>query len=77
MVPGAARSAFAGRPTARTLWQGDVCRGPPLRIGDTVRPVRIHALLDDASRYVVALCAMHVEREIDTIAVPIQVAPRA
>jgi transposase InsO family protein len=50
------------------LWQGDVCHGSSLVIGGTTRPVRIHALLDDASRYVVALEAMHTEREIDMLA---------
>jgi len=49
------------------LWQGDVCHGSPIVIGGTTRPVRIHALLDDASRYVVALQAMHTEREIDML----------
>jgi transposase InsO family protein len=32
-------------------------------------PVRIHALLDDASRYVVAIEARHAEREVDMLAV--------
>lgn len=49
------------------LWQGDVCHGPPIVIDGVKRPVRIHALLDDASRYVVALEAMHSEREIDML----------
>jgi putative transposase len=56
----------AERPGA--LWQGDVCHGSPLRIGDVPKPVRVHALLDDASRYVVALEAMHSEREVDMLA---------
>jgi putative transposase len=56
----------AERPGA--LWQGDVCHGAPLRIGDVTKPVRVHALLDDASRYVVALEAMHSEREVDMLA---------
>jgi transposase InsO family protein len=47
------------------LWHGDVCHGPALRIGGTTRPLRIHALLDDASRFVVALEAHHTEREAD------------
>lgn len=47
------------------LWHGDVCHGSPLRIGATTRPLRVHALLDDASRYVVALEAHHSEREAD------------
>jgi transposase InsO family protein len=56
----------AERPGA--LWQGDVCHAQPLRVGDVPRPVRVHALLDDASRYVVALEAMHSEREVDMLA---------
>lgn len=55
----------AERPMA--LWHGDVCYGPSLRIDGKVRPLRIHALLDDASRYVVALEAHHTEREVDML----------
>jgi putative transposase len=49
------------------LWQGDVCHGPALYIGEVARPLRIHALMDDASRYVVALEAHHAERELDML----------
>ena len=49
------------------LWHGDVCHGPALRVGQTTKPLRIHALLDDASRYVVALEAHHSEREDDML----------
>lgn len=49
------------------LWHGDVCHGPSLRVGQTTKPLRIHALLDDASRYVVALEAHHSEREDDML----------
>jgi transposase InsO family protein len=52
---------------AGALWHGDVCHGPTLRIGTTTRPLRIHGLLDDASRYVVALEARHTEREADML----------
>ena len=52
---------------AGALWHGDVCHGPTLRIGSTTRPLRIHGLLDDASRYVVALEARHTEREADML----------
>jgi len=55
----------AERPGA--LWHGDVCHGAAIRIDGRSRPVRIHALLDDASRYVVALEAMHTEREVDML----------
>lgn len=51
------------------LWHGDVCHGPSLRIGQTTKPLRIHALLDDASRYVVALEAHHSEREDDMLGI--------
>jgi putative transposase len=49
------------------LFHGDVCHGPSLRIGKTTKPLRIHALLDDASRFVVALEAHHTEREDDML----------
>lgn len=49
------------------LWHADVCHGPALRVGQTTKPLRIHALLDDASRYVVALEAHHSERESDML----------
>jgi transposase InsO family protein len=52
---------------AGALWHGDVCHGPALRIGGTTRPLRIHGLLDDASRYMVALEARHTERETDML----------
>lgn len=52
------------------LWQGDVCHGPTLTAPDGRRiPIRVHALLDDASRYGVALEAHETEREIDMIGV--------
>lgn len=57
----------AERPGA--LWHGDVCHGPNLRIDGTSRPLRIHGLMDDASRYVVALEAHHQEREVDMLGV--------
>ncbi|ATB51296.1 DDE-type integrase/transposase/recombinase [Corallococcus macrosporus] len=53
------------RPMA--LWHGDVCHGPALEVGGKSRPLRVHALLDDASRYVVALEAHHSEREVDML----------
>jgi transposase InsO family protein len=55
----------AERPGA--LWHGDVCHGPALLVGGKTKPLRIHALLDDASRYVVALEAHHTEREVDML----------
>ncbi|WP_237080502.1 DDE-type integrase/transposase/recombinase [Myxococcus xanthus] len=55
----------AERPMA--LWHADVCHGPGLTVGGKSLPLRIHALLDDASRYVVALEAHHTEREVDML----------
>src|SRR5918912_3233098 len=55
----------AERPGA--VWQGDVCYGPAISIGGVSKPVRIHGLLDDASRYVIALEAHHTEREVDML----------
>lgn len=57
----------AERPGA--LWHGDVCHGPGLSIDGKSRPLRVHALMDDASRYVVALEAHHYEREVDMLGV--------
>lgn len=53
------------RPDA--LWHGDVCHGPTLVVGDRRMPVRVHALLDDHSRYVVALRVASTEREQDML----------
>ena len=55
----------AERPGA--LWHGDVCHGLPITIGGVAKPLRIHALLDDASRFLVAIEAHHSEREIDML----------
>jgi transposase InsO family protein len=55
----------AERPGA--LWQGDVCHGPSITVGEESLPLRIHALLDDASRYVIAIEAHHQEREVDML----------
>lgn len=55
----------AERPNA--LWHTDVCHGPSLIAGDKKLPLRIHAVLDDASRYVVAIEAHHTEREEDML----------
>jgi|MDTD01.1.fsa_nt_gb transposase InsO family protein len=45
------------------LWHADVCHGPPLVVGERRIPLRIHALLDDKSRYIVALRVFDNERE--------------
>lgn len=65
----------AERPMA--LWHGDVCHGAPLvSCEDTRTPVRVHAFLDDASRYVVALEAMKQEREVDMLALLVRAVRR-
>ena len=43
----------AERPGA--LWHGDVCHGPTLTLDGRRVPLRVHGMLDDASRFVVAL----------------------
>ena len=49
------------------LWQGDVCHGPMIGgDGKWIRP-KIHALIDDKSRYVVALEARASEAEEDML----------
>lgn len=53
------------RPDA--LWHGDVCHGPTLTVGDRRMPTRVHALLDDHARYVVALRVVSTEREQDML----------
>lgn len=55
----------AERPGA--LWHADVCHGPVLHGGGIPQPVRIHALLDDASRYVVSIRAYSTEQEQDML----------
>jgi len=54
----------ASRPGA--LWHGDVCHFS-LLAGGVKKPVRIHAHLDDASRYITALEAFWTEREQDML----------
>lgn len=45
------------------LWHADVCHGPALAIAGRSVPLRIHALLDDKSRYILAIQATFNERE--------------
>ena len=44
-----------------------MCHGPPLVVGEQKLPLRIHAILDDCSRYVVAIQAFHQEREAEML----------
>ncbi|MEO8754183.1 MAG: helix-turn-helix domain-containing protein [Casimicrobiaceae bacterium] len=45
------------------LWHGDVCHGPTLKLDGKRTPVRVHGLLDDASRYGINLRVYGDERE--------------
>ena len=49
------------------LWHADVCHGPAMRIAGRTVPLRIHAILDDHSRYIVAIAATTTEREIEML----------
>lgn len=49
------------------LWHGDVCHGPNICGGK--KSLRIHAMLDDASRYIPAIEARHTELEQDMLEV--------
>jgi putative transposase len=57
---------------ADALWHSDVCHGPAMRIGERSVPLRIHALLDDHSRYVVAIQATTTEREVEMLALMVK-----
>ena len=57
---------------ADALWHSDVCHGPSMKLGDRVVPLRIHALLDDHSRYVVAIQAATTEREVEMLALMVK-----
>jgi transposase InsO family protein len=56
------------------LWHADVCHGPALRQDNRNIPLRIHAILDDASRYIVAIQAASTEREVDMLALCVKAA---
>ena len=59
-------------PEPNVLWHSDVCHGPALRIDGRAVPLRIHALLDDHSRYVVAIQACTTERESEMLALMVK-----
>ncbi len=54
------------------LWHADVCHGPSLRIGGRTVPLRVHAILDDASRYILAIKAASNEREVQMLELLVQ-----
>lgn len=49
------------------MWHADVCHGPARAHGKTTKPLRVHGILDDASRFLPALGARSSEREADMI----------
>jgi len=57
---------------ADALWHADVCHGPAMKIGGRTVPLRIHAILDDHSRYVVAIQATTTEREVEMLALMVK-----
>lgn len=52
---------------AGRLWHADVCHGPSLVVNGRKTPLRIHAILDDASRFIVRIAARATEREIEML----------
>jgi transposase InsO family protein len=59
-------------PRVDAVWHGDVCHGPALRIDGRTVPLRIHAMLDDKSRHIVAIQAASNEREHEMLALVIK-----
>jgi transposase InsO family protein len=57
---------------ADALWHSDVCHGPAMKLGERTIPLRIHALLDDHSRYIVAIQAATTEREVEMLALMVK-----
>jgi len=49
------------------LWHADVCYGPAIEQNGSRLPLRIHGILDDTSRYIVAIQACHSEREFEML----------
>lgn len=54
------------------LWHADVCHGPKFDIAGQKVPLRIHAILDDASRYIIAIRACSNEREVEMLALMVE-----
>lgn len=53
---------------AHQVWHADVMHGPALDVDGRSVPLRIHAILDDRTRYVVAIQACATERESEMLA---------
>jgi transposase InsO family protein len=57
---------------ADALWHSDVCHGPAMKLGERTVPLRIHALLDDHSRYNDSIQAATMEREFEMLALMVK-----
>jgi len=53
---------------AHEVWHADVMHGPALEVDGRSIPLRIHAILDDRTRYVIAIQACVKERESEMLA---------
>lgn len=51
------------------VWHADVCHGPRLDIVGKKQPLRVHGILDDNSRAIMAISARHTELEMDMLQV--------
>lgn len=60
----------AAKPHA--LWHSDVCHGPAMKVGGKSVPLRIHAIVDDCTRHVMAIQACATERESEMLALVIK-----
>jgi len=49
------------------VWHADVCHGPRLEVAGKKLPLRVHGILDDNSRAVMAISARHTELEMDML----------
>lgn len=61
---------------ADALWHADVCHGPAMKVDGRTVPLRIHAILDDHSRAIVAIQAASAEREIEMLALMVKAVRR-
>jgi putative transposase len=59
-------------PRVDAVWHADVCHGPSLSIEGRKVPLRIHAILDDKSRHIVAIQAASNEREHEMLALVVK-----
>jgi putative transposase len=54
------------------LWHADVCHGPALKVDGKSVPLRIHAIVDDCTRHVMAIQACATERESEMLALVVK-----